>query len=139
MIQLRRALPEDSQHIASLVLLSAPGLLPEIFGPGIQRALVDLAAGCGTLFSHEHAWIAEQDAEVRGMLLGYSGAVKAAQDPRTGLALLGNLRSEITDIGRAVDPDDGECDVVPDPGCGLRRQKIAAGRLKEFQYCLIFE
>ena len=94
-IQVRAARPEDAHHVARLVLLSAAELLPGIFGPGIQRALADMAAGRGTLFSHQHAWIAEEDAEVRGMLLGYSGAVKAAQDPRTGLALLGSLRAEM--------------------------------------------
>jgi ribosomal protein S18 acetylase RimI-like enzyme len=81
--------------MARLVLLSAAELLPAVFGPGIGRAVEDMAAGRGTLFSHEHAWVAEEGGEVRGMLLGYPGAVKAAQDPRTGLALLVHLRAEM--------------------------------------------
>jgi len=47
------------------------------------------------MFSHEHAWIAEEQGSTRGMLLGYTGAVKKSQDPRTGLALLGLLRADL--------------------------------------------
>jgi len=94
-IQIRAARPQDALHIARLVLVSAPVFLPAVFGPGIQRAVQEMAAQHGTLFSHRHAWIAEEDAEVRGMLLGYPGAVKASEDPRTGLVLLGHLRAEM--------------------------------------------
>jgi ribosomal protein S18 acetylase RimI-like enzyme len=54
-----------------------------------------MAAGVGTLFSYEHAWIAEREGNIRGMLLGYTGAEKAIQDPRTGFALLGFLRGDM--------------------------------------------
>jgi ribosomal protein S18 acetylase RimI-like enzyme len=94
-IQVRRALPADAQHIARLVRASAEAFLPALFGPGIPRALEEMAAGRGTLFSHQHAWVAEGSAGVCGMLLGYPGAVKGAQDPRTGLALLGQLRAQM--------------------------------------------
>jgi ribosomal protein S18 acetylase RimI-like enzyme len=93
MITIRCARPSDALHITRLVLFSAPTFLPAVFGPGIDKAIEEMAAGQGTLFSYEHAVIAEQDGAVRGMLLAYSGVVKAAQDPRTGLALLGALRT----------------------------------------------
>jgi len=93
MITIRCARPSDAPHITRLVLFSAPTFLPAVFGPGIDRAVEEMAAGQGTLFSHEHAVIAEEAGTVRGMLLAYSGVVKAAQDPRTGLALLGVLRT----------------------------------------------
>jgi len=94
-IRIRRALPGDADDIARLVILSAESFLPTLFGPGISQALTNLAGGCGTLFSHEHAWIAEEQGAARGMLLGYTGAMKRAQDPRTGLALLGLLRADL--------------------------------------------
>src|SRR5262249_18511640 len=34
--------------------------------------------------------------------------------------------------------DDGKRDMVPNTGCSLRREKVAAGGLKEFQYSLVF-
>ncbi len=94
-MNIRRARQEDAPHIGRLVLLSAEQFLPALFGPGISRAVELLAAGRGTLFSHEHAWIAEEGASARGMLLGYSGAVKKAQDPLTGFALVRLLKLEM--------------------------------------------
>ena len=107
----RRSVAADASDIARLVLLSAEHFMTAVFGPGIAHALEEMAAGRGTLFSHEHAWIAEEEGQVRGMILCYSGAVKAWQDPRTGLALLrllgmdmirrlGTLLSMQSSIGR---------------------------------------
>jgi hypothetical protein len=48
--------------------------------------------------------------------------------------LLGDLGAEIAIVGRPVGADDGERDMVPDAGCGLRREKVAAGGLEEFQH-----
>ena len=94
-MEIRGARAGDAPDIARLMLLSAPHFLPAVFGPGIARALEGLAAGQGTLFGHEHALIAEEEGGVRGMLLGYAGQAKAAQDLRTGLALLLLLRSDM--------------------------------------------
>jgi len=94
-VEVRRARPEDAPHIARLILLSGEQLLPALFGSGISKAMDELAAGRGTLFSHEHAWMAEQEGNVRGMLLGYTGAVKKAQDPLTGFALFRLLRLDM--------------------------------------------
>jgi ribosomal protein S18 acetylase RimI-like enzyme len=93
--RIRPAQSSDAPHIARLVLLSAETFLPAVFGPGIAKAVEEMAAGRGTLFSHEHAWVAEGEGDVRGMLLGYAGAAKAAQDPRTGLGLLSVLRADM--------------------------------------------
>jgi hypothetical protein len=43
--------------------------------------------------------------------------------------LLRDLGAEIAIVGRPVGSDDGERDMVPDAGGGLRREKIAAGGL----------
>jgi len=94
-VEIRGARPEDAPHIARLVLQSAEHFLPALFGPGISRAIERLAAGRGTLFSHEHAWIAERRGSVLGMLLGYTGAVKRAQDPLTGFALVRLLKLDM--------------------------------------------
>jgi ribosomal protein S18 acetylase RimI-like enzyme len=88
---IRQATANDALHIVRLVLASADEFLTAVFGPRIARALEHLASGRGTLFSHEHAWIAETEDVVAGMLLGYTGREKAAQDPRTGAALLISL------------------------------------------------
>ncbi len=94
-VEIRLARPADAPHIARLVLLSAEQFLPALFGQGIIPAVQDMASGRGTLFSHEHAWIADQEGNVRGMLLGYTGALKRAQDPLTGLALLRHLKLDM--------------------------------------------
>jgi ribosomal protein S18 acetylase RimI-like enzyme len=85
---IRRALPADAPDIARLVLVSAEHFLPAVFGLPFSDRLPRLTAGRGTLFSHAHALMAEVDGMVGGMLLGYSGREKAAEDPATGLALL---------------------------------------------------
>ena len=53
--------------------------------------------------------------------------------------LLGNLGAEIAIVGRPVGADNGEGDVVPDAGGGLRREKIAAGGLEECQHRPVFK
>src|SRR6202030_3132913 len=52
--------------------------------------------------------------------------------------LLGDLGAEIAIVG-PVDRDDGERDVVPDAGGGLRRDKVAPGSLEEFQHRPVFK
>ena len=87
-LRIRPAAAPDAADIARLVLLSAEQFLPAVFGPRIEGAVRTLAAGNGTLFSFRHAWIAESDGRTAGMLLGYSGREKKAEDPATGLGLL---------------------------------------------------
>ncbi|HVO38568.1 MAG TPA: GNAT family N-acetyltransferase [Spirochaetia bacterium] len=87
-ILIRPAGSADAADIARHILLSAPLLLPAVFGPGITGILESLAAGRGTLFSHEHALVAVEGGRALGTILGYTGATKAEQDPRTGFALL---------------------------------------------------
>lgn len=94
-LRIRRSVPADASDIARLILLSAEHFMPAVFGQGISHALEDMAAGRGTLFSHEHAWIAEEGGRTLGMILGYAGAVKAVQDLRTGLALLRLLGTDM--------------------------------------------
>src|SRR6516225_6333718 len=52
--------------------------------------------------------------------------------------LLGEFGAEIAIVG-PVDCDDGECHMVPDTGCGLRREKVAAGGLEELKHRLVFK
>jgi hypothetical protein len=52
--------------------------------------------------------------------------------------LLGEFGAEIAIVG-PVDCDDGECHVVPDAGCGLRRKKVAPGGLEELQHRLVLK
>src|SRR5215468_11124222 len=51
--------------------------------------------------------------------------------------LLGDLGAEIAIVAQ-VGSDDGERDMVPDAGCGLRRKKVAPGSLEKFQHRLVF-
>jgi ribosomal protein S18 acetylase RimI-like enzyme len=90
-VAIRAATAADAPDIARLVLISAERFLPAVFGAGIESAVRILAAGRGTLFSHAHCVIAEQGGSVAGMLLGYSGREKAAEDPATGWGLLRTL------------------------------------------------
>src|ERR1700721_959582 len=53
--------------------------------------------------------------------------------------LLRNLGAEVTVFRRPVGSDDGERDMVPDARRGLRRDKVAAGGLEEFQHRLVFK
>ncbi len=53
--------------------------------------------------------------------------------------LLGDLGAEVAIVWRPISSDDGERDMVPDARCGLRREKVAAGGLEEFQHRLVFE
>ena len=87
-IRVRRCLPSDAPDCARLVLASAERFFPAVFGPRIGDALERLSAGRGTLFSHEHALVAEAAGSTAGILVGYTGAQKQAEDPRTGLGLL---------------------------------------------------
>src|SRR5262249_34081539 len=48
--------------------------------------------------------------------------------------LLGDLGAEIAIVGRPVDADDGERDVVPDARGRFRREQVAPGSLEEFQH-----
>jgi ribosomal protein S18 acetylase RimI-like enzyme len=90
-ILIRPAGPADAADIARHILLSAPSFLPAVFGPDIAGILESLARGTGTLFSHEHALVADEGGCALGTILGYTGATKAEQDPRTGFALLRSL------------------------------------------------
>ena len=88
---IRAATRADAPDIARLVLVSAERFLPAVFGTGIEAAVCALAAGRGTLFSHAHCWIAEAGGSTAGIMLGYSGREKAAEDPATGWGLLRTL------------------------------------------------
>lgn len=142
LVHVRSARSEDAPQIARLTLFSAEHFLPALFGPGILRAIEQLAAGRGTLFSHEHVWIAERHGSVLGMLLGYTGAVKRAQDPLTGFALvrllgldmlrrLGPLLKMQSTIGRIGGDQYYISNVAVEPdhrGMGLGTRLIARAR-----------
>jgi ribosomal protein S18 acetylase RimI-like enzyme len=87
-MEIRRAGPADRYDCAGLILESAHDFLPAVFGQRIQRALEALSVRPRNLFSFAHAWVAAEDGKTRGMLLGYTGEEKAAEDPRTGFFLL---------------------------------------------------
>lgn len=87
-ILIRPAGPADAADIARHILLSAPSFLPAVFGPDFTAVLENLARGRGTLFSHEHALVADEGGRTLGAIIGYTGATKTEQDPRTGFALL---------------------------------------------------
>jgi hypothetical protein len=52
---------------------------------------------------------------------------------------LGDLDAEIAIVGRPVGSDDRKRDMVPDARCDLRREKVAAGGLEEFQHRVVFK
>ena len=91
-IQLRKALSADAADFAELVLLSAPGLFPTIWGDGAKDILQYLFLRPRNLFSFEHTVFAELDGARAGMLLGYDWKVKKQENVRTGLLLMKRMR-----------------------------------------------
>ena len=53
--------------------------------------------------------------------------------------LLGQLGEEIPIVGQPVASDDGSHGMVRHDGCGLRREKVAAGGLEAFHHRRVFE
>ena len=80
MTEIRPAAPADAADIARLILLSAEDFLPAVFGGGVEDALCRLAGGRATLFSYRHALVARERERTVGMVLGYAGSEKAAED-----------------------------------------------------------
>ena|GEM_PF-161935 len=94
-VALSPASASDAPDIARFMLESAPRFLPACFGPRIGSALERLSALKGTIFSHEHVKIARSNGRAVGMLLGYTGRQKKDEELRTGLLLLGSLRTSL--------------------------------------------
>jgi len=91
-IRLRKARSADAADFAELVLMSAPGLFPAIWGDGANDILQYLFLRLRNLFSFEHTIFAESDGARAGMLLGYDRTIMKKEDVRTGLLLMKRMR-----------------------------------------------
>ncbi|MFA6028310.1 MAG: GNAT family N-acetyltransferase [Elusimicrobiota bacterium] len=81
----------DAPDISRLLLESAPHFLPASFGPRVGPTLTALSALRENIFSHEHVRLAQAEGKTVGMLLGYMGSEKKAEELRTGTLLLRSL------------------------------------------------
>ena len=91
-IQVRKALPDDAEDFAELVLISAPSLFPTLWGDGAKDILQYVFRRPRNLFSFEHTLFAELDGARAGMALGYNWRTKKREDIRTGLLLMKRMK-----------------------------------------------
>ena len=97
-ITVRSARLEDVEHYPELIMLSAPGYLPYIFGSGARDLLSILFPDTGNWFSFEHSHCAEVDGEVAGMALAYSYSQKKAEESRTLELTVRHLKSSFVEL-----------------------------------------
>lgn len=92
---LRRGLLKDSEDFSALMLLSAPTLLPTVYGATVDGILKSLFTHRRNLYSFEHSYFVEVDGKNAGMLLGYTSRAKKEEALRTGLLLLRYMKARI--------------------------------------------
>ncbi len=90
MIAVRQARPDDYQDFASLIITSAP-YFPMVFGDKISEGLKNTFRYRRNLFSWQHAYFAEINGRVAGMICGYDWQAKRRENIRTGFLLFKNL------------------------------------------------
>ena len=83
----RQGLPEDSEHFERLMLLSAPRLLPAVFGANASRVLKSLFRHKRNLYSFEHSRFIEVNGKGAGMIISYDWIAQKRERLRTGLLL----------------------------------------------------
>ena len=91
-IIVRKGLPEDAQDFANLMLLSAPTLFFNIYGPGAKSVIRYLFRQRKNLFSFEHSYFIEKDGVKAGMIIGYDWKTVREEKWRTGLLLIKYMR-----------------------------------------------
>ncbi|MGB9894674.1 MAG: GNAT family N-acetyltransferase [Thermoproteota archaeon] len=87
-IVVRRASKEDAEDSANLILISAPSLFLTMFGDGAKQTIKYLFVQNKNLFSFEHAYVAEVEDKVAGIILGYNYDARIKESIRTGRLLL---------------------------------------------------
>lgn len=91
-IVMRKGLPRDAAEFAGLMLLSAPHLLPAVYGSGVSRILQDMFLQRRNMFSFEHSYFVEVNGKKAGMALGYDWKTRGAEVWRTGLLTIKCMR-----------------------------------------------
>jgi ribosomal protein S18 acetylase RimI-like enzyme len=89
---IRKALPTDAEDFASLILMSAPSLLPTIYGEGISGLMQHMFCRQSNLFSFEHTYFADIGSSKAGMILAYDWQVKGKEKRQTGSLLFEKMR-----------------------------------------------
>lgn len=88
----RKANVHEGKEFSELIMFSAKDIFAFLFGPGAQEFMKSVFAEPSHLFSYEHVWFAESDGRIAGMVLGYSGGQRKAEEKRTGFVLLKHIR-----------------------------------------------
>jgi ribosomal protein S18 acetylase RimI-like enzyme len=89
---IRKALPTDAEDFATLVIMSAPLLLPTIYGEGVANVMQYLFCRPSNLISFEYTCFAEHGGRKAGMVLSYDWQVKEREGRQTGFLLFEKMR-----------------------------------------------
>lgn len=91
----RRALLTDAHDFAELVLFSSPYLFPAIHGGDVKAIMRYLFCQRRNLFGLEHAYLAEVEGKIAGMILGYNRRTRTRENWRTGYLLLRKMKGSL--------------------------------------------
>ena len=80
--------PEEAEHFAELMEMSAPEYFPDLLGRKFKELFRALFLEEENLFSHEHVIFAVYENRIAGMLLGYDWKAKEREEKRTGWLML---------------------------------------------------
>ena len=84
---IRRATPDDADDFVALMSLSAPTLLPAVYGPNVSALLRSLFRHRGNLYSFEHSRFAVVEGRTAGLLLSYDSKTEKREELWTGVLL----------------------------------------------------
>ena len=84
---IRRGTPDDADDFAALMSLSAPTLLPAVYGPNVRALLRSLFRHKGNLYSFEHSRFAVVEGRPAGLLLSYDSKMERREEFWTGVLL----------------------------------------------------
>ena len=91
-ITIREGKPEDAPRGSELAVLSAPVLLPYLFGPKVGDVIKKSFQHVRNCFSFEHAHFIEVNGEVAGMALMFNYNQRKKEELRSLLFILRYLR-----------------------------------------------
>ena len=94
-VLLRQGLSKDAEDFGRLMLLSAPSLLPMVFGTNADGILKSLFNHKRNLYSFEHSRFIEVSGRSAGMVISYDWKAQRQQRLRTGLLLLKYMKPRL--------------------------------------------
>jgi len=80
--------PEEAEHFAELMRISAPEFFPDLLGKKFKKFFVRAFLEKGNLFSHKHVVFAKFGGRIAGMLLSYDWKAKNEEKGNTGWLMM---------------------------------------------------